>query len=63
MFLPKRVNEAENLVEFKNQQLRILQDANARLNKLKTQERVKMKIYYDKTHKDKKFNINDLVMV
>ena len=47
MFLPKRVNEAENLVEFKNQQLRILQDANARLNKLKTQERVKMKIYYE----------------
>ena len=68
MFLPisknaKRVNEADNLVEFKNQQLRILQDAYARLNKLKTHERVKMKTYYDKTHKDKKFNVQDLVMV
>ena len=68
LFLPitnnaKRVTEAENIVEYKNHQLRILQDAYARLNKLKSQERVNMKNYYDKTHKDKKFNINDLVMV
>ena len=68
MFFPltkrdTRVNEADSLVEFKNQQLRILQHAYSQLNKLKTRDRAHMKEYFDQSHKPKSFKSGDLVMV
>ena len=68
MFVPisrsnLRTTNAEDLGEFKLKQLKVLQDAYAKLNRTKVASRVEYKTYYDRTHKEKRFDIGSLVMV
>ena len=68
MFLPISKDNLRKITEndietYKKTQLQVLQEAYEKLNKLKNNERITYKNYYDRSHKTKIFRNDQLVMI